>query len=135
MYKKTIECTDFNGVKVKEDYYFNLTKAEVLEFDNSELGGMEFFINKIVKEKDNVKLFKLFKDLILKSYGEKSPDGRRFIKSPEKSEEFTQTEAYSELVMELVTNADEAAKFVNGVCASIINDKKLNSNGNLRTVK
>ena len=135
MYKKTIECTDFNGVKVKEDYYFNLTKAEVLEFDNSELGGMEFFINKIVKEKDNVKLFKLFKDLILKSYGEKSPDGRRFIKSPEKSEEFTQTEAYSELVMELVTNADEAAKIVNGVCASIINDKKLNPNVKLRTVK
>lgn len=126
MYKKTIECTDFDGNKIKDDYYFNFTKAEILEFDNSELGGMEKYIERIQKEKDNTKLFRLFKDLILKAYGEKSPDGRRFIKSDEKAIEFSQTEAYSELVMELVSDADAAAEFVNSVCASVLKDQKLN---------
>lgn len=126
MYKKTIECTDFDGNKIKDDCYFNFTKAEILEFDNSELGGMEQYIERIQKEKDNTKLFKLFKDLILKAYGEKSQDGRRFIKSEEKAIEFSQTEAYSELVMELVSDADAAAEFVNSVCASVLKDQKLN---------
>lgn len=126
MYKKTIECTDFDGNKINDDYYFNFTKAEILEFDNSEVGGMEQYIERIQKEKDNTKLFKLFKDLILKAYGEKSQDGRRFIKSEEKAIEFSQTEAYSELVMELVSDADAAAEFVNSVCASVLKDQKLN---------
>lgn len=126
MYKKTIECTDFDGNKIEDDYYFNFTKAEILEFDNSEIGGMEQYIERIQKEKDNTKLFKLFKDLILKAYGEKSQDGRRFIKSEEKAIEFSQTEAYSELVMELVSDADAAAEFVNSVCASVLKDQKLN---------
>ena len=117
MYKKTIECTDFDGNKIKDDYYFNFTKAEILEFDNSEIGGMEQYIERIQKEKDNTKLFKLFKDLILKAYGEKSQ---------EKATEFSQTEAYSELVMELVSDADAAAEFVNSVCASVLKDQKLN---------
>ena len=126
MYKKTIECTDFDGNKIKDDYDFNFTKAEILEFDNSEIGGMEQYIERIQKEKDNTKLFKLFKDLILKAYGEKSQDGRRFIKSEEKAIEFSQTEAYSELVMELVSDVDAAAEFVNSVCASVLKDQKLN---------
>lgn len=87
---------------------------------------MEQYIERIQKEKDNTKLFKLFKDLILKAYGEKSQDGRRFIKSEEKAIEFSQTEAYSELVMELVSDADAAAEFVNSVCASVLKDQKLN---------
>ena len=68
-------------------------------------------------------LIDLFKDLILRSYGEKSADGRRFIKSKELSTAFSQTEAYSELFMELVTDAEKAAEFVNGITPAIPTDK------------
>ena len=78
-------------------------------------GGLAQMINKIIETQDSPAIIKIFKDLILKAYGEKSPDGKRFIKSPELSEAFAQTEAYSNLFMELATDADAAAKFVNGI--------------------
>lgn len=122
MYKKTITYTDFNGVERTDDFYFNLTPAEIVELDNSEIGGLENFLNKIINEEDNVKIVQMFKKLILMSYGEKSSDGRRFVKSEELSNEFAQTAAYSELFMELASDANEAAEFVNGITASIQKD-------------
>ena len=115
MLKRTITYKDYNGVERKEDFYFNLTKAEVMEMEMSEAGGMAEMIRKIVDAKDAPAIIKVFKDLILKAYGEKSADGKRFIKSAEISEAFSQTEAYSELFMELAQDADAAAKFVNGI--------------------
>lgn len=115
MLKKTITFTDYNGVERTEDFYFNLSKAEVMEMELSTTGGLAEMINKIVSAQDTPSIVKVFKDIILKAYGEKSPDGRRFIKSEELSEAFSQTEAYSELYMELSTNAEAAAKFVNEI--------------------
>ena len=115
MLKKTITYTDYNGVERKEDFHFNLSKAEIMEMEMSTSGGLTELINRVVETQDAPTIIKIFKDLILKAYGQKSLDGKRFIKSKELSEEFSQTEAYSILFMELATNADAAAAFVNGI--------------------
>ena len=115
MLKKTINYKDYNGEERSEDCYFNLSRAEVTEMELTTEGGLSEMIQGITRDKNVPKIIEVFKMLILKSYGKKSPDGRRFIKSDELSEEFSQTEAYSELFMELATNASSAAAFVNGI--------------------
>ena len=115
MFKKTIEYTDFNGEERKEDFYFNLSKAELLEMQLSKDGGLKDFLEKIVKTKDVPKLVEMFKKIILMSYGEKSADGKHFMKSEEIRQSFACTEAYSELFMELATNSDAAAEFINAL--------------------
>lgn len=115
MLKKSITYYDYNGVERTEDFRFNLSKAELMEMEMSTNGGLTEMINKIVAAQDIPAIIKVFKDLILKAYGEKSPDGKRFIKSEELSTAFAQTEAYSQLFMELATNPEEAAKFINGI--------------------
>ena len=115
MLKKTITYKDYNGVERTEDFMFNLTKAEILEMQLTKDGGMDAAIKKIVDAKDAPEIMKVFKDLILKSYGIVSDDGRRFIKSKEISDSFAQTEAFSMLFMELATDTDAASAFVNGI--------------------
>lgn len=115
MIKKPITYTDYNGNERTEDFYFNLTKAEIMEMEMSTTGGLAEMITRIVAAQDAPAIIKIFKDLVLKAYGVKSPDGKRFIKSDELTTEFAQTEAYSQLFMELATNADAAADFVNGI--------------------
>ena len=117
--KKTITYTDYNGTERTEDFYFNLSKAELMEMEMSTTGGMIELIQRIVASQDSPAIIKIFKDLIMKAYGEKSLDGKRFIKSEEISNAFAQTEAYSQLFMELATDADAAAKFVNGIIPSV----------------
>ena len=123
MLKKTIKYVDYNGVEREEDFYFDLSKAEITEMELSEDGGMSNLIQKIVNTKDMPSLIKIFKQLILKSYGEKSADGRRFIKSEQLSTEFTQTPAYSELFMELATDEKAAANFINSIVPQEISEK------------
>ena len=106
---------DYDGNERTEDFYFNLTKAEITEMEMSRDGGLVKMIEKIVAEQDVKRIIEIFKDLILDAYGEKSADGRRFIKNAEIKEAFSQTEAYSDLFMELASNADAAAEFVNGI--------------------
>lgn len=115
MLKKTMTYTDFDGVERTETFYFNLTKAEILNLEMREVGGLQTLIKKIIEEKDNARLIKLFQDLIILSYGEKSPDGKLFRKSPEITEKFTASQAYSDLFMELAANDAAAAAFVNGI--------------------
>ena len=115
MRKETITYTDYNGVERTENFYFNLSKAEVLEMEMSTEGGLAERIQSIVDAKDQPAIIKIFKDLILKAYGEKSADGKRFVKSEEISIAFSQTEAYSILFMKLATDADAAAQFVNDI--------------------
>lgn len=119
MLKKTIIYIDYNGVERKEDFYFNLTKAEIMEMEMSISGGLTEMINRIVAAKDAPAIVKIFKELVLKAYGIKSPDGKRFIKSEELATEFAQTEAYSQLFMELATDADAASAFVNGIVPNV----------------
>lgn len=115
MLKKTVKYVDYNGVERVEDFYFNMTKAEVAEMEMSVEGGFSAMLQELVNSKDNVRIVQLFKEMVLKAYGEKSQDGRRFVKSKEISEAFAQTEAYSEIFMELALNEEAAAAFVNGI--------------------
>ena len=118
MLKKSITYTDYNGTERTEDFYFNMTRAELMEMELGTTGGMTEMIQKIVAAQDAPAIIRIFKDLVLKAYGEKSADGKRFIKSDEISTAFAQTEAYSQLFMELATDADKAAEFVNGIVPS-----------------
>lgn len=115
MIKKTISYEDYDGVQRNEDFYFNLSKPELVEMQLSEAGGLEKKLEKITKEQDIAKIIELMKWIIQKSYGIKSDDGKRFIKNQEVLDNFMQSEAYSELFMELATDADAAATFVNGI--------------------
>ncbi|MGB4293546.1 MAG: hypothetical protein WBJ37_11780 [Bacteroidales bacterium] len=126
MLKKTITYTDYNGNERTEDFYFNLYKAEIMEMEMSTAGGLTEMIQKIVAAQDAPAIIKVFKELILKAYGEKSPDGKRFIKSDEISTAFSQTEAFSQLFIELATDADAAAKFVNGIIPVDLNKTTIN---------
>lgn len=119
MLKKSIKYTDYNGVEREEEFLFNLTKAELMEMEMGTTGGLAEQIQKIVNTQDAPAIIKIFKDIILKAYGEKSDDGKRFMKVNDAgvplSIGFSQTEAFSQLFMELATNADSAAKFINGI--------------------
>lgn len=137
MLKKTITYTDYNGVERTEDFYFNLKKSEIMEMEMSTDGGLSEMIKKILATKDIPSLMSIFKKFILKAYGEKSPDGKRFIKSKELSESFEQTEAYSELFMELATSDKAAAEFINGlvppdIAAQIKNNQQLLSDAGIK---
>lgn len=125
MLKKLITYTDYNGIERTEPFYFHLNEAELTEWELITEGGMVELINKIVDAKDTPAIIKLFKELIFKAYGEKSADGRRFIKSEELSIAFSQTPAYSQLYMELATDHNAAAEFVN----QVVPKKKSTDNG------
>lgn len=119
MLQKSIKYVDYNGVEREETFLFNLTKAELMEMELGTTGGLTEMIQKIIQTKDQPSIIKIFKELILKAYGEKSADGKRFIKTDEHgnplSRAFSETEAYSNLFMELSTDDKAAAAFVNGI--------------------
>ena len=115
MHTETITYTDYAGNQRTEDFSFNLTKAEVLEMEMKTTGGMEQYIKRIIDAQDTAQIIEVFKELLLKAYGRVSADGRRFEKSPELTKEFSETEAYSDLFMELATDDKAAIAFINGI--------------------
>lgn len=123
MLKKVIEFTDYNGVERKETHWFNLSEAELTEMQLEVDGGLAEYIMRISEEQSGPKIIKMFKDIILRAYGIKSDDGRRFIKTEKLKEEFAQTEAYSKLFMELAQDADKAAEFINGIVPNNVKGK------------
>ena len=123
MIKKTVTYDDYNGFSRTEDFYFNLTKAEVMEMQLSTVGGLDTMLKKLVATNDMPSIIKVFKDLVLKAYGEKSPDGRRFIKNDELRAEFEHTEAYSIIFMELATDDKAASEFINGIVPKDLADQ------------
>lgn len=123
MLKKTITFTDFNGVSRTEDHYFNLTKAEITEMELSKDGGLTTVINRIVSEKNMPALAASFKEILKRTYGRKSDDGRRFMKSEEIWKEFEESGAYDVFFMELIQNAGKAIDFINSVVPKDLADK------------
>jgi len=115
MLKKVIKYTDYNGNEREETFLFNLDESELMEMELTTTGGLSATIERIVQEQDTGKIISMFKDIVLKAYGKISEDGRRFMKSKEIQEEFSQTKAYNQLFMELATDADAATNFINGV--------------------
>lgn len=123
MLKKVIKYTDYNGVEREEEKYFNFNKAELMEMELTTVGGLSGLIERIIKTKDYPSLVKIFKGLILDSYGEKSADGIQFEKNESIRKRFEQSEAYSELFMELATNSESAANFINGIIPKDLRDQ------------
>jgi len=115
MLKKTITYTDYEGNERTEDFYFNYSKAEVIEMELKRAGGFAKQLERIVQTIDSEKLVVEFKEFVLGAYGEKSADGKRFIKTQELRDAFSQTEAYSKIYLEFFTDKDAAPNFVNGV--------------------
>lgn len=122
MLSKTIKYTDYNGVEREEKFLFNLSKAELMEMQYGTTGGLTETIKRIIQTEDSATIIKIFKDLVLKAYGEKSLDGKRFMKVDENGKPlyiaFSQTEAYSNLFMELATDSEAAANFIKGIIPS-----------------
>jgi len=123
MLKETITYIDFNGVERTEDFYFNFTKAELAEMELMQEGGMQEYLQKIIAAKDQQTLVGVFKELVLAAYGEKSEDGRKFIKNAQIREEFECTEAYSELFMRFATDEQAAIAFFKGVVPADLSKK------------
>lgn len=115
MYKMTRTFTDFNGETRTEDFYFNLTRAEIAQMSLSTDGGLDKLIERITQTKDVPKIAEYFKKIMDASYGERTPDGRGFRKSPEILADFQATMAYSDLYMELLEVEGKAAEFINKV--------------------
>ena len=124
MLKKTMTYMDYDGNERTEDFYFNFNKAEIAQMELGVTGGLSEKLKRIVATKDIPKVVEMLKEIVLKSYGEKSPDGKRFIKSQELSEAFSQTEAFSDLYLELATNEDAAAAFINAIIPKVPQDHK-----------
>lgn len=123
MLKKTMTYIDFNGESRTEDFYFNLTKAELAEMNLSTEGGLDKLIERITNTKDVPRIVEYFKRVICASYGRKSPDGRRFIKNAEVLEDFTSTQAFSDLYMELIADEQAAADFIKGILPPVDSGK------------
>lgn len=115
MLKKTITYTDYNDRSRTEDFWFNLSRTEILDMAIGKRRDLGKLLSDIITESDPTKFISLIEDLIQISYGRKSEDGKRFIKSEELTRDFTQTEAYSELLVDLALNADKAVEFVNAI--------------------
>jgi predicted CopG family antitoxin len=112
---KKIKYTDFDGNEREESFYFNLSKAELARMELTVEGSFTGLVKRLIEKRKGPEIVKIFENIIQTSYGEKSPDGKRFIKSEEATKEFTQTEAYSELIMELYSDANKAAEFIAGI--------------------
>lgn len=139
MITETIKYTDYNGAEREEKFLFNLSKAELMEMQLTTNGGLAETITNIIETQDTASLIKIFKDLILKAYGEKSVDGKRFIKIDKDgtplSLGFSQTEAYSQLFMKLATDADAAAKFIQGIIPNDIDISNVELPENLKQLQ
>jgi hypothetical protein len=119
---------DYNGLERTEDFYFNLTKAEIAKMELSVSGGLSETLKRLVELQDQPAIIKIFEDLVLKAYGEKTPDGKRFVKTAELTAAFEQCPAYSNIFMKLAFDAKEAAKFINGVIPNDMSEQLNKSN-------
>ena len=123
MIKKTVTYTDYNGEQRTETFYFHYTEAEILDMEMSEEGSFADRIQRIIDAKDKTALMKLIKKFVIDEYGVKSEDGKRFMKNDELKTAFLECPAYSDIFMEMVTNDEIAAEFVNGVIPSTMKDR------------
>lgn len=114
MFARTFEYTDYNGQPRKDTWWFNLTKAELMKMELGAWGGLDALLKRLIREENPAQVVDMFEKIILSAVGEKSPDGRRFIKNEEIRQDFYQTQAYSDLFYELVTDSGKVAAFLKG---------------------
>ena len=114
MFGRTFSYTDYNGNPRKDTWYFNLTKAELMKMELGAWGGLDALLKRLIREEKPEKIVDMFEKIILGAVGEKSPDGRRFIKNEQIRQDFYQTQAYSDLFFELVTDPEKLTAFLKG---------------------
>lgn len=115
MLKKTITFPDLDGISVTEDFWFNLNKGELATLALSRPGGgLEDYLQEIIKSEDNRAILAMFKEILALSVGRRK-GSRQFEKSDDITQDFVQSEAYSELLMELLSNPPYAVEFFNGI--------------------
>lgn len=124
MIKKRIKYEDFDGVEREEDFYFNLTKTELVKWNYSESGGLEEAVKKIIDTKDAKELLKIYDKIITMSYGVKSPDGKKFVKSEEITNDFKGTNAYDVMFIEYLSHPESFNAFIDGIMPKDINTVK-----------
>lgn len=122
MLKKKIKYTDYNGVDREEEFWFNLSKADLARMEFTREGGLEAVVKRLTNKLSGPEIYKIFEEIVLGAYGEKSDDGRRFIKSPELSKEFSETPAYDELLVEILSSEENAASFINALLPDDVKD-------------
>lgn len=115
MFKKKITYTDYNGQERTEDFYFNLSKSELIMLESSTPGGYTAMLQRIIDSKDNTQLMKIFTDLIKMSYGVKSDDGKHFIKNDQVVEDFLNSAAFDQMFTEFFTDENAASNFAKGI--------------------
>lgn len=121
MFKDVIEYEDYNGDLRSQTVYFNLSKAEMIKMEVGIKGGYGAYLQQIAKSNDSAAMLNAFEEIVRKAYGIRSEDGTRFIKSSEITEEFMQTEAYSEFLMKLLQDSKYMAKFCNSIIPKVGN--------------
>lgn len=134
MLKKTISYKDYDGKERNEEVYFNLDEGEIMEMEMSVSGGFSAMLERVVHEESEPELFKIFKNFVVKSYGEKSADGRYFLKEDDDGRplvrKFLQSKAYSALMLELTKDAKAASDFVNAIMPADLVEKYKSNGGN-----
>lgn len=123
MIKKTITYENLDGEELTEDFYFSLSKAELAEMELRKDGGMEAYLTRIIAAQDGATIISTFKEILLASVGKRSEDGKSFVKTPEYASWFLGTDAYSVLFVELVSDMEASAEFINGVVPKALSDK------------
>jgi hypothetical protein len=122
MLKYDVTYNDFEGKERTESFYFNLMEPEIveLEAEYASSGGLENFLKNIDPQNRPKEVVDLFKTMLLNAYGEKSADGRFFLKKKEVVENFSQSAAYGALFMELLQDQDKAAAFFTGLITQTV---------------
>lgn len=115
MFRKVVAYTDFLGNEREKTLYFHLTEAEVLQWEGMLSGTLSEKIQQIQQSKNLDETIKVFTEIIDKAYGDLTPDGEYFYKSPEILAKFKATQAYSKFYMELATNDEVGAAFINEI--------------------
>lgn len=126
MFKKKITYTDYNGQERTEEFYFNLSKSEMIMLESTTPGGYAAMLQRIIDSKDNTSLMKMFTDLIKMSYGVKSEDGKHFIKNDQVVEDFLNSAAFDQMFTEFFTDENAAADFAKGIIPSDITNNRQN---------
>lgn len=121
MLVKEITFKDYNGETRTETHYFNLERNELIKLEISSIGGLEESVKRIIEARNGKEIMDTFERIILVSYGEKDLDGVHFNKSEEMSNRFKNSKAYDALFMELVTDDNAAADFINGILPDDMN--------------
>lgn len=123
MYCEKITYTDYDGNEHTDKFYFNLNESELIEMSYSKKGGYESWLRRIISERDNTKIVPIVKNIILASYGKKSDDGSKFLKSPQITEDFLRSDAYNKLFIKLFSNGDALVNFCNGIIPKSLAEK------------